>query len=84
MNEALATWIPGPIMAAVMLFALGVLWKSIIKRLDKIEDSIALLHRFATLEQLGNLGNRLDEHHSALRDEIGSIRERLATLEGQR
>lgn len=74
MNEALATWIPAPLLVAAVV-AMGMwIWKNLSKRLDKIETAISELHKFATIEQLGSIGDRFDER-------IGNLRERVSVLE---
>jgi len=77
MSEQLAAWVPAPILA-ILVVAMGVwLWKNLSKRLDKIETAIDGLHKYATVDQLGSMGNRFDER-------IGGLRERVARLEGER
>lgn len=88
MIEQLAAWMPAPILAGVMI-ALGK-WvaSSLGRRLDVMERTSektnellvninAQLATFATKAELTNLGNRLDE-------KITTLRERLARLEGER
>lgn len=77
MNELLATWVPAPILAAVVIFFGRSLWK----RLERIETAIEQLHKFATVEQLGSMGNRFDERVANLRERVSVIESRLERIE---
>lgn len=81
MNEDLAAWVPAPIlvglvilMGSLVLAMSAWIWKNLSRRLDTIEEAIENLHKFATTEQLGSMGNRFD-------DRIGDLRERVKVLE---
>lgn len=76
-NAELASWVPAPLLAAAVLGMGWWIWRQLSRRLDKIEAAIEGLHRFATLDQLGSMGDRFDER-------IGGLRERVARLEGER
>jgi hypothetical protein len=78
--------------SSVGLTVVGVVARALLKRLDKLEETvetataeIAKLANFATREQvaemLGGLGNRFDERHGKLREELGRLDIRLARLE---
>ncbi len=84
MNEAIASWVPAPVLALIMLGMGAWIWKNLSKRLDTIETAINELHKFATLDQLGTMGNRFDERNRDTSEKIGALGERLARLEGER
>lgn len=73
MNEALAAWVPAPLLAGAVLVMFSVFWKAFSKRLDKIESALEVLPRLATKEELGNMGNRFDERHASLRERVSII-----------
>jgi len=87
MNEAnaLASWMPHGVTAFLLLAALGLLWKTFAKRLDKMEGTIETVKDrmpgFATIAQLeevkagqGRMGDRMDGR-------ITNAVERIAVLE---
>lgn len=82
-EEALAAWVPAPVLVGALLFIgslfvalLSVIWRSIARRLDKIEAAIADLHKFATSAQLSSMGDRFDER-------VADLRERVRVLEAK-
>lgn len=76
-DSELAAWVPAPLLA-IAVVGMGVwIWRQLSRRLDKIEAAIEGLHKYATTEQLGSMGDRFDER-------IGGLRERVARLEGER
>ncbi len=74
MNDVIASWVPAPLLAILVMGMGAWIWKNLSKRLDTIERAIDNLHQFATIEALGNMGNRFDER-------IGNLRERVSVLE---
>ncbi len=73
MNEAIATWVPAPLLAAVVIAMGFVIWKNISKRFDTMEAALTILPKLATKEELGNMGNRFDERHSSLRERVSVL-----------
>ncbi len=87
MSEALGSWVPVPILVGVLGLAVGAIWllfksqfAQILARFDRLEKTVEGLttqsHKVATVEQLGNMGNRMD-------DRIGDLRERMRVVESK-
>lgn len=78
MNEALASWVPPSVLVGVALSAAIFLWNKLDKLLEKIvtrlESIESKLHGYATVEQLGRLGDRIDGR-------VTNISERVKVLE---
>ncbi len=83
--NALAAWMPHTITATLLLGAIGMLWRTFAKRLDKMETTIELVKErmpaYATTAQLeevkqgvGRLGDRMDGR-------VTNVTERVAVLE---
>lgn len=75
---ALANWMPPVVMALLLVSSLALLWRLFAKRLDKMEATLEMLKErlplFATTEQLGRLGDRMDGR-------VTNVTERVAVLE---
>lgn len=87
-----AQWVPPSILVAVIIVGGGYAVRALLKRLDSLEiavqhasSEIAKIANFATREELGdklaNVGNRFDERHAKLREEITKLEVRLARVE---
>lgn len=83
MTEQLAAWVPSSILAGAVLIMGGYIWRSLTSRFDKMEsaieklqEAVSKLHTYATVDQLGSMGNRLDER-------IADLRERVRVLEAK-
>lgn len=85
MNTAaeLAQWVPSTILAGGCLMLLGIVGRIMLKRLEALEKKIEGVSDFATKKELGNMGDRFDGRFGEVRENIGGIRERLATLEAK-
>ncbi len=72
-SEAIATWVPAPLLAVVVIGLAWWIFKNLSKRFDKVEAALDILPKLATKEELGNMGNRFDERHSALRERVSVL-----------
>ncbi len=81
MNEALAAWVPAPLLVLAVIGMGAWIWKNVSRRFDTIEHAISELHKFATLDQLGAMGNRFDERNRHMAEQMGALGERIARLE---
>jgi hypothetical protein len=74
MSDAIAAWMPAPLLAMLVIGMGAWIWKNLSRRFDKIEMDLSVLPKLATKDELGNMGNRFD-------DRVGNLRERVGILE---
>lgn len=85
MTASLASWVPGDILAAILLAAIGYLFKRILDDNSKTSLAISRLAEeiqslkismtgFATIEQLGRMGDRFDSRTTELAKETAVIK----------
>jgi len=78
MDDAISQWIPHTVLAGVLLASLRYGFGKLDRILEKIGDRLTALERaqsnYATLEQLGRLGDRIDGRTT-------NVTERVAVLE---
>lgn len=90
----LASWIP-PGVTITLIFALSTALYRMLNHFTEVVlgdiravkmqlDNIGKeLGEFATLEQLGRMGDRFDARHAATNEAMGALRERLGRVEGK-
>lgn len=81
MNEALSSWVPPSVLVGVLMALLAVAYSKLDKLLERIVSRLEAIerrmHDYATIEQLGRLGDRLDGRTT-------NNSERIAVLEALR
>jgi len=64
MSEAIANWVPPSILVGMLLGGIAIFYQKLDKLLDKIDTRLNAIERqlnaYATIEQLGRMGDRLD------------------------
>jgi len=80
MTDAFSQWMPPAVMMTLLLGAGGLLWRIFSARLEKMEKTLEMikdrLPGFATVEQLGRMGDRMDGKITSIAQDQAVMKDR--------